>query len=93
MAILCEGRVVLSGRPDEAIAKLAGRIWKRRVAKPEVAGLRAEHDVISTCLRAGQTLVHVLADERPLGFEPVEPDLEDVYFATLAGRLSATLSS
>ena len=32
-------------------------------------------------------MVHVYADAAPgAGFEPVEPDLEDVYFAVITGR-------
>jgi hypothetical protein len=42
--------------------------------------------VLSTRLTAGRTVVHVLSDRSPDdGFEPAEPDLEHVYFATLRG--------
>jgi hypothetical protein len=40
--------------------------------------------VISTRLFAGQNIIHVLADKKPAGFEPVEGGLEDVYFSTLS---------
>jgi hypothetical protein len=40
--------------------------------------------VISTRLFAGKTIVHVLSDKKPAGFEPVEGGLEDVYFSTLS---------
>ena len=40
--------------------------------------------MISTRLFAGKTVIHVLADNRPVGFEPVEGGLEDVYFSTLS---------
>jgi hypothetical protein len=40
--------------------------------------------VISTRLFAGNTIVHVLSDTQPTGFEPVEGGLEDVYFSTLS---------
>jgi hypothetical protein len=40
--------------------------------------------VISTRLFAGNTIVHVLSDQQPQGFEPVEGGLEDVYFSTLS---------
>jgi hypothetical protein len=37
-------------------------------------------------LFAGLTLIHVLSDAQPeAGFEPVSPDLEDLYFATIRG--------
>ena len=40
--------------------------------------------MISTRLFAGNTIIHVLSDKKPDGFEPVEGGLEDVYFSTLA---------
>jgi hypothetical protein len=40
--------------------------------------------VISTQLLAGVPVVHVYAESAPVGFEPLEPDLEDVYFYHLA---------
>ena len=50
--------------------------------------MEREHAVISTKLLAGRTVVHVYSDTAPgLGFEPTEPDLEDVYFSTMAGHL------
>jgi ABC-2 type transport system ATP-binding protein len=45
--------------------------------------------VISTRLFAGRTIVHVLSDTKPKGFEPVEGGLEDVYFSTLSTRRRA----
>lgn len=47
--------------------------------------------MISSRLFAGRMLIHVLAESQPdTSFEPVEPDLEDVYFTTLArARVSA----
>jgi hypothetical protein len=37
-------------------------------------------------LFAGRTMLHVLQNELPEpGFEPVVPDLEDLYFATIRG--------
>jgi hypothetical protein len=47
-----------------------------------------EHAVISTKLLAGRTVVHVFSDAAPgPGFERTETDLEDVYFATMAGHI------
>ena len=72
------------GAPRELIAELSGRVWRKTVEKGAVARHRADHAVISTQLYEGKTLVHVLHDARPEeGFEPVEPNLEDVYFSIL----------
>jgi ABC-type multidrug transport system ATPase subunit len=86
MAIIGQGQVLLTGEPHEAIRALEGKVWRRSIDKAELDGYRARMNILSTRLAGGRTLLHVLADERPgAGFEPVAPDLEDVYF----GRLRA----
>jgi len=85
MAVLAGGRVLIEGKPAELIAKLEGRIWRKTVPKASVAQYRASHRVISTHLFAGETRIHVQSDTPPgAGFEPVAPDLDDVYFSVLA---------
>jgi ABC-2 type transport system ATP-binding protein len=84
MAIISMGQVLQTGVPREVIAGLAGTIWQKTVDKAELADLRARHQVISTRLFAGRTVIHVYSPERPdASFEPVAADLEDVYFKTL----------
>jgi hypothetical protein len=83
MAIISHGRVLAQGDPADALRGVEGKIWRRRIAKGDLAEVRAEHAVISTKLVAGQTVVHVLSDAQPTGFEPVPASLEDVYFSTL----------
>jgi hypothetical protein len=44
--------------------------------------------LISTKLLGGRTIAHVYSDAKPgPGFEPSEPDLEDVYFTTMGGHI------
>lgn len=82
MTILNEGRVVYSGIPAEAVDQLEGMIWERSVEKEELPGFRDKHHVLSTKLVAGRPLIHVLSEEHPGdGFDPVAPDLEDVFFS------------
>ena len=86
MAIISDGEVLRTGSPQEAIAELDGRIWKRTVPKEELSEFELHHHVISTHLVAGKTVVHVYsADDPGDGFDRVEPDLKDVYFTTLGG--------
>ena len=55
------------------------------MAKDQVEACRREHQVISTRLFAGQTILHVYGENDPGdGFAAVEPGLEDVYFHTLS---------
>jgi ABC-type multidrug transport system ATPase subunit len=85
MAIIAGGELLRQGQPLAAIEQVRGQTWKKIIARDELDGYATEQQVISSRLFAGRMLIHVLADDRPdPSFEPVEPDLEDVYFTTLA---------
>ncbi len=87
MAIINQGKVLLCGEPQKLMDEIDGKIWARFVSKPELAHFQQEHDVISTRLMTGRTLIHVYADRDPgHGFDEIPGDLEDVYFATITGR-------
>lgn len=86
MAIIHEGRVRAAGDPGALVDALNGKVWKKAIARAELADYQQRFRVISMRLFAGRTLLHVLSDEQPeAGFEPVVPDLEDLYFATIRG--------
>jgi ABC-type multidrug transport system ATPase subunit len=86
VAIIDKGTILLETEPLRAVAALQGRIWRRVIERSELPELERRHAVISTKLLAGRTVVHVHSDASPgSGFSPVEPDLKDVYFSTMAG--------
>jgi len=88
MAIIDRGEILLEAEPLRAVDDLRGRIWRRVISKQDLAALEQEHAVISTKLLAGRTLVRIYSDASPGGdFEAAEPDLEDVYFSTMSGRI------
>ena len=84
MAVLADGRVRLQGKPADLIASTRGRVWKKEIGNSELEQYQQSHEVISTRLFAGKTIIHVLSDSQPKGFEPVEGGLQDVYFSTLS---------
>ena len=84
MAVLAGGKVQLEGAPLDLIAQTKGRIWKKTIGREELDAHKERYQVISTRLFAGRTIIHILADSRPAGFDDVEAGLEDVYFTTLA---------
>ena len=87
MAIIAGGRIVRAGAPQDLIAELRGRVWRKAIAKAELESYRANHQVIASRLFGGRTIIHVLSDQDPgEGFEPAEGGLEDVYFSTLSAR-------
>ena len=85
MAIINEGRIVRTGHPAELVRALDGRVWRRAVTRQALDDYRSRMDVISTRLRGGETVIHVVSDAQPeAGFTPVAATgLEDLYFATL----------
>ncbi|MGO9561671.1 MAG: ABC transporter ATP-binding protein [Candidatus Korobacteraceae bacterium] len=86
MAIIHQGRVHAAGDPTTLVEELNGRVWKKTIARAEVPDYQQRFRVISMRLFAGRTMLHVLQDDLPeQGFEPVVPDLEDLYFATIRG--------
>ena len=86
MAIIHQGRVMVTGEPTALVAALQGKVWKKTIPASEIAAHRERFRLISMRLVAGRTLIHVMSDQRPDAvFEPVTPDLEDLYFATIRG--------
>ena len=86
MAIINAGTILMEAEPLRAIERLHGRVWKKVLDRTEAAEHEERLRVISTKLFAGRLLIHVFSDERPdATFDPVDVDLEDVYFTTMAG--------
>jgi ABC-type multidrug transport system ATPase subunit len=84
MAIINKGQIVSEGQPADLINSLSGSIWVKTVDRGDVEDHKGRHNVISSHLYAGRYRLHVLSPTDPGdGFEPGEPDLEDVYFSTL----------
>ena len=94
MAVIHQGLVRAAGDPAELVSQLNGRVWRKAIARSAVADYQQRFKVISMRLFGGRNVLHVLQDDPPeAGFEPVVPDLEDLYFATIRGFTPATSSA
>ncbi|HSG29156.1 MAG TPA: ABC transporter ATP-binding protein [Candidatus Krumholzibacterium sp.] len=80
LAILDGGRILLSGRVEEWVGRLEGKVWSVTVPKADLPMMEERHEVIFTRMLGGDVLVHVTGETAPAGFEAVAPDLYDVYF-------------
>ncbi|PCI65440.1 MAG: multidrug ABC transporter ATP-binding protein [Gammaproteobacteria bacterium] len=89
MAVLASGKIILQGDPIQLTDKLKGQIWKKSVSQSEVTQIEKNLNVISKRLFAGQTIVHVIAENAPQGFDEAPANLEDVYFSTLNSHRNA----
>jgi len=87
MAVINKGEVLLQGNPLESIESIKGKVWKKIIDKTVLSEYKNNFNVVSEKLIAGKPVIHVLSDTNPgNGFEGVEPDLEDVYFAQIFGE-------
>jgi ABC-type multidrug transport system ATPase subunit len=94
MAVLAAGKIQLEGAPLELIQQSRGNVWARTIDREQLDEYRTRHEVISTRLFAGRTIVHVLSPSDPGdGFELVDGGLEDVYFSTLARTRRAPVAT
>lgn len=85
MAIISNGKLILEGKPNEAIDSLKDKIWMKAIEKAELKDYQSNFNIISSNLNSGKINIHVFSDERPdSGFELISPDLSDVYFSVLA---------
>jgi ABC-type multidrug transport system ATPase subunit len=92
MAIICLGEVVAKGNPNDLTDTIKGKIWTKVIEKEALANYQADLRVISTHLKGGKTVIHVLSDNRPdATFDPFTADLEDVYFSEITSRMNTTL--
>jgi ABC-type multidrug transport system ATPase subunit len=93
MAIINQGKLLLTGEPMKLVGMIRGKIWARFIDKQDLPALQQQHAVISSRLMSGRTVIHVYGDDHPgEGFEPVTGDLEDVYFAAIGGRFQCAVA-
>ena len=88
MAIICLGEVVAKGNPSVLTEAVKGRVWKIAIETVALEDYQNNMQVISTHLKAGQTIIHVLSDNQPdASFDASTANLEDVYFAEITSRM------
>ena len=84
MAIILNGELKLSGKPLELIKRLEGKVWQGLVEKDIAETLEDDERLISSRLYMGKVKVRLLSDDEPMsGFKLHEPEIEDLYFATI----------
>jgi ABC-type multidrug transport system ATPase subunit len=87
-AIICQGEVLYSGEPEQAMMEMKGRVYSKMIPKEDIGRYRSGYHVLSTQLKAGELYIRILSDNHPPdGFRAAEPNLEDVYFSHIATRM------
>ena len=84
MAIIKNGKVKLVGEPLTLVKDLKAQVWTGLVTKKDFKNVKNDHQVISSKLSMGKVQIRVLSDQEPIdGFKQVDPEIEDLYFATI----------
>ena len=84
MAIILNGELKLAGKPLELIKKLEKKVWQGLVEKDVAESLKDDERLISSRLYMGKVKIRLLSDEEPeSGFTISDPEIEDLYFATI----------
>jgi len=84
MAIMNTGSIVYQGAPQNAIDNLNGKVYQKAVSREELKDYANNYSIISNKMVAGLPLIHVYSESDPgNGFEPVLPNLEDVFFSKI----------
>jgi ABC-2 type transport system ATP-binding protein len=91
LVIIADGRLVLTGTPEELLRRAAGKVWKWTVPIADLPALRQRYLVASAIRSSEGVRVRVVAAEQPfVNAEAVEPSLEDAYlhFASGTGQVA-----
>ena len=90
MAIMNSGQILLNESPQEAVAKLEGKVWEKTINQEELANYEGSHQVVSSNFKQNNQLnIRVLSTNQPdESFQATSCQLEDVYFSLL-NNLSA----
>ena len=84
MAIILNGELKLAGKPLELIKKFEEKVWQGLVEKDVAESLKDDERLISSRLYMGKVKVRLLSNVEPMnGFSLNEPEIEDLYFATI----------
>jgi len=84
MAVMDKGKVLFSGKTDDALLEIKGKVWEKKVTKIDLPTYNNDYKIISNKLVGGNPLIHVFSEKKlDNGFTAAEETLEDVFFAKL----------
>lgn len=83
MAIMKKGEILKTGKPNELIAELEGKIWTKAIASNELEHYQTNYQVISQQLIERNLNITVFSEYNLPDFINEKPLLEHVYFKTL----------
>lgn len=85
MAIINQGKVLITATPDQATNEVSDKIWTRKISHEQSQEIEQNHLVLSSNFNNDNSVnIRVYSDSKPSpDFTRAEPRLEDVYFIAL----------
>ena len=94
MAVMGSGQVVARGAPEMLIARIADRVWRKKVSKDEAVEIKSQSNFLSSRHLSGGVIVSILSDGSPgAGWDQADVILEDAYHAHLNGLVKVQKES
>lgn len=88
MAIICQGEVLMQGKPSDGVKALEGMVYQKSVDKSELDSYKGSYNLISTQLKEGKLSLRIISEQDPeKGFTKAPTNLEDVYFSHIAQKM------
>ncbi|PRY90701.1 ABC transporter ATP-binding protein [Mongoliibacter ruber] len=88
MAIICQGELLMQGKPSDGVKELEGMIYQKSIDKSELDKYRGQYNLISTQLKEGKLNLRITSEALPENdFEGVPANLEDVYFSHISQKM------
>lgn len=87
-AIICEGELLYTGKPDNALVEVEGKMYNKLIDKQDIEKYKENYKLISTQLKSGHLNIRIVSDADPgNGFVSSPAVLEDVYFNRIAEKV------
>jgi ABC-2 type transport system ATP-binding protein len=88
MAIICQGEVLMQGKPSDGVRDLEGMIYQKSIDKSDLEQYKGKYNLISTQLKEGKLSLRVISEQNPEnGFTKSPTNLEDVYFSHISQKM------
>ncbi len=85
--VMKDGKLIHSGRRENIIKAIAGKVWECTAAREEAARLLAQKNVVNVREEKDMSFLRIVSDEKPHETaQAVEPTLEDLYLYYFSGQ-------
>lgn len=83
MAIMQNGKLLAQGKPNDFVAELRGKIWRKQIRKEQLEQYKTNFNIIASHYIGGHLNIMAFSEAALPDFEAANPTLEEVYFKTL----------